>query len=156
MPRIARRSYLRLELLSPNTFDKLVQFVFGDIIRARIDRMKRKPCCLLIISSTQHLEIYRFFAGDSAYRCHRYALSPAMKSRISFLASAFAGFPASTADFHAKGWREKRWNSGGCDGLKKKHFFAQKSLLPSPDYQPFAYLCSGARVPKAVLLLEHA
>ena len=85
MPRMAHRSYLRLELLSPNTFDKLVRFVFGDIIGTRIDRMKRKPCCLLIISSTQHLEIYRFFAGDSAYRCHRYALSPAMKSRISFL-----------------------------------------------------------------------
>lgn len=85
MPRMARRSYLRLELLSPNTFDKLVRFVFGDIIGTRIDRMKRKPCCLLIISSTQHLEIYRFFAGDSAYRCHRYALSIAEKSRISFL-----------------------------------------------------------------------
>lgn len=85
MPRIARRSYLRLELLLPNTFDKLVRFVFGDIIGTRIDQMKRKPCCLLIISSTQHLEIYRFFAGDSAYRCHRYALSIAEKSRISFL-----------------------------------------------------------------------
>ena len=125
-----------------------------DFIRARIDRMKRKPCCPLIISSTQHLEIYRFFAGDSAYRCHRYALSIAEKSRISFW--GICGFPASTADFHAKGWREKRWNSGGCDGLKKKHFFAQKSLLPSLDYQPFAYLCNGARVPKAVSVLEHA
>ena len=41
--------YLRLELLSPNRFDKLVRFVFGDIIRTRIDRMKRKPCCPLII-----------------------------------------------------------------------------------------------------------
>ena len=53
-----------------------------------------------------------------------------MKSRISFLASAFAGFPASTADFHAKGWREKRWNSGGCDGLKKSTFLLKKVYYP--------------------------
>ena len=85
-----------------------------------------------------------------------------MKSRISFFASAFAGFSASTveisastADFHAKDGCEKRWNSGGCDGLKKKHFLLKKVYYRSLIInllRIFATRC----VPKAVLLLEHA
>ena len=156
MPRMARRSYLRLELLSPNRFDKLVQFVFGDIIRARIDRMKRKPCCLLIISSTQYLEIYRFFAGDSAYRCHRYALSPTKKSRISFLGICLCRFFCEHYRFSRKGLARKAVELRRMRRPEEKALFCSKKFTTLPNYQPFAYLCSGARVPKAVLLLEHA
>ena len=107
MPRMARRSYLHVNYYHPNTFDKLVRFVFGDIIGTRIDRMKRKPCCLLIISSTQHLEIYRFFAGDSAYRCHRYALSIAEKSRISFWGNCLCRLSYEHCRFLRKGLARK-------------------------------------------------
>lgn len=103
-----------------------------DFIRTRIDRMKRKPCCPLIISSTQHLEIYRFFAGDSAYRCHRYALSIAEKSRISFLGICLCRFFCEHCRFSRKGLARKAVELRGMRRPEEKALFLLKKVYYPP------------------------